>query len=149
MSKNLNAALAADVVLLADRDGEPHVLLITRLNTPHQGCYALPGGYVDTDEPARTAASRELAEETGIEVREDRLAQVGVYHSPGRDPRGRVVTVAHVATLGHLVAPTAGDDAATATWVPVTEALDANLAFDHHEILRAALDTAGHTVPTP
>jgi 8-oxo-dGTP diphosphatase len=129
----------ADVVLLhLGADGEPRVLLIQRRWDPHAGAWALPGGHVDRGETARQAAVRELLEETGIAVTAAELVEVGVYDEPGRDPRGRYVSVAFAAVLDHAAEPTAGDDAALAQWQPVTLA-PAELAFDHHAILADAV----------
>lgn len=146
MSKSLNASFAADIVLLASKNDEPHVLLIQRKNPPYQGCWALPGGMVKTDENSKQAAHRELAEETGLAV--SALQRVDVYDEPQRDPRGRVVSVAYVAVLEEACEPTAGDDAAAARWVPVAPVLEApsELAFDHAVVLVDALDRAGITV---
>ena len=60
-------AVTVDTVLLARDNDEQCVLLILRGNSPFEGMWALPGGYVDMDETTATAALRELAEETGIE----------------------------------------------------------------------------------
>jgi 8-oxo-dGTP diphosphatase len=123
----------ADVVLVA----AGHVLLIERGWDPYEGCWALPGGHVDAGETSIAAAARELAEETGISVPVADLRQVGAFDAPGRDPRGRYVSVAYTATLPAApVAPTAGDDATAARWWPLT-ALPP-LAFDHADILTAA-----------
>ncbi|MET9483631.1 NUDIX hydrolase [Streptomyces sp. NPDC006638] len=124
----------ADVVLAA----AGHVLLIKRGWDPHKGSWALPGGHVDIGETSLAAAARELAEETGIVVPTQALRQAGTYDSPGRDPRGRYVTVAYTANLTLPVPPTAGDDASAARWWPLTE-LPA-LAFDHAEIIAGALN---------
>ncbi|MFH9016089.1 NUDIX domain-containing protein [Streptomyces sp. NPDC017943] len=123
----------ADVVLLA----AGHVLLIERGWDPCQGCWALPGGHVDAGETSVVAAARELEEEAGIAVSVADLRQVGAFDAPGRDPRGRYVSVVYTATLPAPVAPSAGDDATAARWWPLT-ALP-NLAFDHADILAAAL----------
>ncbi|MFE1198500.1 NUDIX domain-containing protein [Streptomyces olivaceoviridis] len=125
----------ADVVLLA----AGHVLLIERGWDPFEGYWALPGGHVDKGETSLDASMRELEEETGITVPADDLRQVGAFDAPGRDPRGRYVSVAYTATLPALVAPTAGDDATAARWWPLTALPD--LAFDHADILARA--TAG------
>ncbi|WP_431357635.1 NUDIX domain-containing protein [Streptomyces lydicus] len=122
----------ADVVLLA----AGHVLLIERGWDPYAGCWALPGGHVGVGETSLAAAVRELEEETGITVATTDLRQVGAYDAPGRDPRGRYVTVAYTATLPSPLPPTAGDDATTARWWPLGDL--PSLAFDHAEILAGA-----------
>lgn len=131
--------LTADVVLLAERDGELVVLLIRRGWDPYGGCWALPGGHVDPGEEVADAARRELAEETGLTAYH--LDLVGVYGAPGRDPRGRYVTWAYVGFVsGDVADPTAGDDARDARWVPVASVLTdpRGLAFDHAQILADA-----------
>ncbi|MFF8960789.1 NUDIX domain-containing protein [Streptomyces sp. NPDC014894] len=122
----------ADVVLFA----AGHVLLIERGWPPHQGAWALPGGHVDIGETSLSASVRELEEESGITVPAADFRQVGVWDAPGRDPRGRYVTVAYTATLLAMVQPTAGDDATAARWWPLDALPD--LAFDHAEIIAGA-----------
>lgn len=134
------ARLTADVIALADHDGQRHVLLIERRWPPHEGHLALPGGHVDVGEDIEAAGARELTEETGLTA--TRLDFVGVFSAPGRDPRGRYVTFAFVALLDTMVDPVAGDDARTACWVPLATVLDdpGRLAFDHYRIIADALD---------
>lgn len=127
----------ADVVALTP-DGD--VLLIERGWPPHEGTWALPGGYVDRGETSLAAAARELAEETGIHVTTDSLRPIGVWDAPDRDPRGRYVTVAYTATVPAGTPITAGDDARTARWWPLAN-LPERLAFDHADILNAATPT--------
>ncbi|MFB8247360.1 NUDIX domain-containing protein [Streptomyces sp. NPDC055952] len=122
----------ADVVLLA----AGHVLLIERGWDPYEGCWALPGGHVDAGETSVVAAARELEEEAGIAVAVADLRQVGAFDAPGRDPRGRYVSVAYTATPPAPVVPSAGDDATAARWWPLDALPD--LAFDHADILAAA-----------
>lgn len=126
----------ADVVLLTENRNAGRlpfdVLLIERGWDPHKGQWALPGGHVDAGETSRAAAARELAEETGIHVDAETLRQLGVYDAPERDPRGRYVTVAYVATVDRT-APEAGDDARAARWFPLNRLPE--LAFDHADIL--------------
>lgn len=139
------ARLTADVVLFGGGDGASHVLLIKRGWDPFEDHWALPGGHVDQGEEVSAAAVRELAEETGItEAQISVPALVDVYSAPDRDPRGRYVTFAFVATTDGRPAPTAGDDAAEARWWPVREALAGGfkLAFDHGQIIRDAYDIA-------
>ncbi len=129
--------LTADVVALATSYNAARVLLIRRRWEPFAGAWALPGGHVDAGESVEHAAERELAEETGIHALE--LDTVGTFHAPGRDPRGRYVTVAYRTKLPATVTPVAADDAAEARWVPVPELADLRLAFDHRLIIHAAL----------
>jgi len=141
MSSDETIQLTADVVAVShDRDGTWQVLLIRRGAEPHAGSLALPGGHVEHGEPVPEAAARELAEETGLAVEASVLVPVGTYHAPGRDPRGRCVSVAYLAHLPGLPAPTAADDAATAEWMPLHTRHDpaAQLAFDHQTILDEA-----------
>ncbi|MGH3357483.1 MAG: NUDIX domain-containing protein [Nocardioidaceae bacterium] len=131
--------VTADMVVLSD-DVEPAVLLVRRGAPPYQGCLALPGGFVEPNESLDDAARRELLEETGVGVADAlRLEQVGAYGAPGRDPRGRIVSVAYLAVVERRPPPTAGDDAADAGWFPVSGLADGDLAFDHAEILRDAI----------
>ncbi|MFJ8912321.1 NUDIX domain-containing protein [Amycolatopsis sp. NPDC102389] len=134
---------AADVVLFADRDGEPHVLLIDRGKNPHKGKKAFPGGHVEGWETSLAAAKREAVEETGLDLDRVRLHLVGVYDTPGRDPRGRYVGVAYSAKLSTMPDPVAADDAAAARWIPLTRALEiartGGFAFDHADILTDAM----------
>lgn len=126
--------LTADVVVTTT-DGR--VLLIERGWDPHAGQWALPGGHVDFGETSRAAAARELAEEAGVHAAPDELTRVDVFDAPGRDPRGRYVTVAYRLTVISTLPIQAGDDAVRAQWWPL-EALP-ELAFDHADIIRAAI----------
>ena len=123
--------LVTDCVVL---DAEGRVLLIRRGNPPFKGMLALPGGFVDVGETVEDAARREVLEETGVKV--GRLALVGVYSDPKRDPRGHTCSVAFLARVARAT-PRAGSDAAEAAWVqrPARE----SLAFDHRKIVADAL----------
>ncbi|MFC5267613.1 NUDIX domain-containing protein [Kribbella qitaiheensis] len=137
--------VAADLVILTVRDGSLEVLLIRRGIAPHKGRWALPGGFVRPEEDLEAAARRELGEETSLLSDRIHLEQVATYGEPGRDPRGRVISVAYLALVPDLPAPVAGTDAASASWVPVAEVLEdptKRLAFDHHRILTDAVERA-------
>ena len=123
--------LTADCVVLRNNE----VLLIRRGNEPFRGCWALPGGFMEMEETIEHCAVRELQEETGLQVAEADLHLIGIYSTPGRDPRGRTVTAAY---LVRLVSgePKAGDDAAEVRWWPLADL--PSLAFDHAEIITDA-----------
>ncbi|MFE6188744.1 NUDIX domain-containing protein [Streptomyces sp. NPDC056465] len=122
----------ADVVVTTT-DG--YVLLIERGWDPHAGQWALPGGNVDPGETSRAAAARELAEEAGVYAAPEELTQVGTWDAPGRDPRGRYVTVAYQLTVISGTPAEAGDDAVNVRWWPLTDLPP--LAFDHADIIAA------------
>ena len=128
--------VTVDVVIFTIREGTLHVLLVRRAGPPFAGRYAIPGGFVHEDESLEAAARRELLEETG--VRDVYLEQLYSFGDPGRDPRGRVVTVAYFALVAGGRALTAGTDADEARWWPVSEL--PHLAFDHDRILAYALE---------
>lgn len=133
-------ALTADVVLLAPSHTGRRVLVIQRRNDPYAGRWALPGGHLNHGETFAEAARRELREETGLDVPD--LVRLDVYDTPGRDPRGRVITVAHLAVLPGVQVVFPGDDAHGARWSTADELLadSATLAFDHHRILTDAVN---------
>ena len=135
-------AVTVDVALFAIQRDRLHVLLIKRGVEPFAGAWALPGGFVQPDEGLEAAASRELAEETGVTDDSIYLEQLRSYGSPGRDPRMRVVTVAYWAACAELPSPMGGSDAAQAELVPWAEIEDGDieLAFDHEAIVLDALE---------
>lgn len=126
-------AVTVDIVLLRKVAEEVQVLLIQRKRPPFAEHWALPGGFVDQDEPLEAAARRELQEETALEGMD--LQQLAAFGDPGRDPRGWTVSVAFWGWVTESFMARAGDDAANAEWWSL-EALPP-LAFDHHKILEA------------
>jgi 8-oxo-dGTP diphosphatase len=118
-------------------DEELKVMLIQRALPPFEGKWALPGGFVRLDETLAEAARRELEEETGL--RNVFLEQLYTFSAVDRDPRERVVSAAHYALVNlrdHSVH--AATDASAAAWFGVHDV--PSLAFDHAEILQAALE---------
>src|SRR5437763_14741310 len=91
-------SLTVDMVVFALDGDALRVLMIRRKRDPFAGTWALPGGFVDIDEPIEHAARRELEEETGL-GRISLVAPIGVFGAPGRDPRGRTISVAHAAVV--------------------------------------------------
>ncbi len=137
--------LATDLVILTVRDGglrgaadPPRHRAVPgslgaagRLRPPRRGPRGRP--------PAANSPRRPASASDRIH-----LEQIATYGAPGRDPRGRVVSVAYLALVPDLPAPVAGTDAASASWVAAAEVLDdpARLAFDHHQILTDAVERA-------
>lgn len=125
-------ALTVDCVVFGLDDESLKVLLVRRGGEPFKGAWALPGGFVAADETLERAARRELEEETGVKL--EYLEQLYTFGAPDRDPRERVVTVAHFALvrlLDHSVQ--ASTDASDAAWFAIDDL--PRLAFDHGRIL--------------
>jgi len=137
-------AVTVDLVVLTIREEQLCVLAVRRGAPPYRGRWALPGGFVRQEEGLVEAATRELAEETGLRELPVHLEQLATYGAPKRDPRKRVVSVAYLAFAAQLPEPAAGTDAADARWHPVEQLLSrsSGLAFDHDRILADGLERA-------
>jgi ADP-ribose pyrophosphatase YjhB (NUDIX family) len=103
------------------------------------GKWALPGGFVDPNETAYQAAKRELEEETS--VKNIHLKHYGTYDTPGRDPRGWIITNAHYAIVpeNYLLERKANDDATDVKLFSLEELKKTALAFDHEQIINDAI----------
>lgn len=118
---------------------ELKVMLIKRRSWPFAGAYALPGGFCQENESLYETASRELKEETGVDG--GHLEYLGVYSTPGRDPRGWIISHAFYALVEEWVLEKrqAADDAQTVGLFTIQEALEEHeLAFDHRDIIQDA-----------
>ena len=127
-------AVTADCVVIT-REAEPKVLLIQRGSMPFKGGWAFPGGFMNMDETTEQCAIRELMEETGLQV--SKIQQIGAYSKVDRDPRGRTITVAHLAIIDEPVTVIGQDDASKAEWWPLSDL--PHLAFDHYDIMQDAI----------
>ncbi|MFB8777692.1 NUDIX hydrolase [Streptomyces broussonetiae] len=137
--------LTVDLVILTLREAQLCLLLVERGEDPFQGMLALPGGFLNhAGEEILDAAHRELSEETALAAGRVHLEQLATYGDAGRDPRGRVVSVAHLAIAPGLPEPVAGTDATDAAWVPVASVLsgEVELAFDHRRIVTDGIERA-------
>lgn len=128
--------VTVDAAVFTRQEGEIKVLLIRRKHEPFAGRWALPGGFIEMDEPLEDAAARELAEETGVTG--VALKQIGAFGDPDRDPRGRSIGIAYYGVVdGKAHSPEGADDAEEARWWPAEH--PPPLAFDHDLILGTAV----------
>jgi 8-oxo-dGTP diphosphatase len=123
------AALATDVVVLTARDGSLLALTVARGGDEER---ALPGGFVGAGERPLDTALRKLQEKTGLQA--PYVEQLGAFADPARDARGWIPSIAYLA----LVPPDTAVPDASARWIPARG--DTPLAFDHAEVLAAAVD---------
>jgi len=129
--------LSVDCVIFGYAAGKLQIALIKRKKPPFKGKWALPGGFLECNETVEEAAFRELKEETGIG--DIYLEQFQVFSNPGRDPRGRVVTVAFFALIvSDRLEPVAKEDAEKAGWWALDKLPP--LAFDHGAIFTKGLE---------
>lgn len=98
------------VAALVTRGAE--VLLVRRVHDPGSGQWALPAGFIDPDEDPKTAAAREVLEETGLTVEIGELLEL--LHRPDPDGLADLVVVYAARPLAGVVR--AGDDADAAGW---------------------------------
>ena len=136
-------AVTADCVVFGYDGKRIMVLLVKRgaekeaSHHAYVGNWALPGGFLDLDKDRTIAhtASRELKEETGLHIKAADFREVGTFSEKDRDPRERVITVAHYA-LVKLSSVKGDTDAEKAEWFDLENI--PSLAFDHDKILRVA-----------
>lgn len=118
-------SVAVDTAVLSVADGQ---LCVGVLRDPRSSLLRLPGAFLHEGETLADAVRRALREKAGIAGVEP--AQLHVFDAPGRDSRGWVLSVAHVA-----VVPTA--DLGKLEPRPVAQAV--GLDFDHDEIVNLAV----------
>ncbi len=91
------------------------LLMVKRGEHPFIGQWALPGGFVSTQESLEDAALRELKTETNVE--DVYMEQLYTWGDVGRDPRTRVISSSYMALVDSVkLNIIAGDDADDAKW---------------------------------
>ncbi len=137
----------ATVVLLLD--GGVNTIVVKRGRGPFTGWLAFPGGFLNVGtENLRQAGRRELREETTLDLPLELFQPVDTRSEPGRDPRGHVVDHGFLVVVPpelreYVVTTLHGEDDADGAFVkPVAELLANGMAFDHRDLLVAALEKA-------
>ena len=129
MKKYHYPSIAVDVILEKD----DHLLVVLRKKDPFKGSFAIPGGFMNEGERVEDAATREMLEETSLNI--ELIDILGVYSAPNRDPRGHVVSIVFIAKMLSGNAK-AGDDADSFEWLTIEDLIkNKRVAFDHIKIL--------------
>ncbi len=134
-------SLTVDLVIFTVRAERLQVLLVKRAEPPFQGCWALPGGFLDLqrDDSVDAGAARKLVEETGL--RAPYLEQLKTYGDRDRDPRGWSATTVYFALMASAETVSLGGNQQEARWVPVRgDGVGFDLGFDHARILADAIE---------
>ena len=131
-----NPALAIDLIVFGYSENALSVLLLNRKDEPYKNGWVLPGAFLQMEEAFQDVCTRVLQTKLGIS--ELYLEQLYTFDKPGRDPRGRAVSVAHYALVNpQKFSLTAGTMTNDVKWFPVHKL--PTLGFDHKEIFGAAI----------
>jgi 8-oxo-dGTP diphosphatase len=124
-----------------------NVLLVKRGRPPQQSRWSLPGGRVEAGERLAAAVARELLEETGITV------EVGVLVEAVEiiEPSYHYVILDYLCARaeGSRVVPVAGDDAAEASFVPVSELFARGCSDRVIEVVARAIELQRASLSAP
>lgn len=131
MSISKTITLTVDPIIITS---DKKLILVKRAFDPYKDDWAFPGGIVEYGETVESAAIREAKEETGLDVRIERL--LGVYSDPKRDPRGHFVSVCFLCEPVGGTLKTSEETKEVKAFTK-EELLSLKLAFDHKKILDA------------
>eukprot|EP00613_Pedinella_sp_CCMP2098_P003136 CAMPEP_0171638990 /NCGR_PEP_ID=MMETSP0990-20121206/29375_1 /TAXON_ID=483369 /ORGANISM="non described non described, Strain CCMP2098" /LENGTH=205 /DNA_ID=CAMNT_0012212499 /DNA_START=1 /DNA_END=615 /DNA_ORIENTATION=+ len=134
-------SLAVDVIIEVEGAVEDSVVLVRRVDN---GKHATIGGFCEVGESVEATVSRELKEETGLDLLTGSVRLFGLYSDPRRDHRRHTVSAAYVAKASSLVGLRPGDDAKQAEVIPLQRLHSLDFAFDHQVIVADYLASKGH-----
>lgn len=139
--KDLRPVPAVGVVCFRDEQ----VLLIRRGTPPKQGEWSMPGGRVEPGEPVRTAALRELKEETGVDAVLVDLVDVvdAVFENRSGDLITRHYVLIDFVAQWQSGEPVAGDDAADARFFHLSDLASLDLWDETLRVIDAAAGRLG------
>lgn len=132
--------IATDVLVRHKKD----ILLINRGSAPGKGNLAMPGGFLERGLPLLANASKELKEETAIEIKEGTPMTSGVFDGVHRAGNSRIVSHTYMFDTSKQPkqAPVPGDDAGGADWYSLAQVKNWQEKFhdDHYHIIEVMTD---------
>lgn len=133
----VSPTLATDVVVFNIRRWKLKVLLIKMNKEPFIWQWAMPWGLIQKDELCEDEAHRILFEATNVS--DLYLEQLKVFDDPKRDPKERVISIAHMAIIKKDDINIKTDDRYTdIDWFDINDL--PILAYDHSEIIKYAYE---------
>ncbi len=129
-------------LLIADTD----ILLARRRNPPHAGKWSFPGGVQELGETVQEALRREVREETGLEVADLRLLDVGdilIHDEESRIQYHYVITY-FLAHPGRGT-PTPGDDIAAVRWFSGSDVAELGVSQRFLSLVESAIELSKYT----
>jgi 8-oxo-dGTP diphosphatase len=129
--------VTVDLAIFTVSESQLKVMLVKRAESPFQGFWSLPGGFLKAGESLDEAAQRVLNEKAPVS--DVYMEQLYTFGAPDRDPRSRVITIAYIALIPWQSLPQPETAKVTdLTWASVDEL--PKLAFDHKQILGYAVN---------
>ncbi len=126
-------AATVAAVMFEEMDGLTHVLLTRREGEPFRDMWCFPGGHIDKFEQSDQAIDREVREETGLSFSGETFGSFDEIF-PSLGIHNVVIAYAGRGT-GELVAQET--EVSEIKWVPLSKALEMDLAFTHKKVLDA------------
>jgi len=115
-------------------DDNTKIFLIKRGTEPYRGLWMMPGGHIKIEETAEECLKREIMEETGFDIKIDKL--FNVYSAIDQDPRHRALVIFYVTHINgeenQKFMPNI--EAQEGKWFDIMQVPE-ELAFHHRRIL--------------
>ncbi len=112
------------------------VLLQQRKTNPWKNKWALIGGFLTPEEDIIDAGIRITKQKTDIQLSRKQVKQLPAWSNPNRDPRGWTITNPLVAQVSDT-----NYKSSEYSWVNLEVVNSLDLAADHKDIIKYALDT--------
>jgi ADP-ribose pyrophosphatase YjhB (NUDIX family) len=149
-----NPIVTIDTVTFCWKGEDLLVLLEQRAKEPFEGAWAVPGGFIHTDEDDTLASGRDRILKEKVGFLPNYMEQVAAIGSRERDPREWSVSIVYLCILSQdnpaLTAPLAEN----LQLAKVSDVINGNikLAFDHRLVVKRAYDelaikTANSSIP--
>lgn len=136
-SKYDKLLVAVDSIIFGfdEEDRELKLLILKRKFEPAKGDWSLMGGFAKKDESLDNAARRIVLTLTGLD--NVYMEQLYAFGDPGRDPGGRIISVAYFSLIRINDYDRERVKNHGAAWIPISDL--PGLIFDHNEMVEKAL----------